>query len=77
VRNVAALFDDDLHYLSLQVPLAVGFWPGTSRHSADLILPSHVRRPLGSAGSVMISRNGFITGERGPRFFLQANMAVP
>ncbi|WP_284943692.1 aminomethyltransferase family protein [Acidisoma cladoniae] len=66
-RNVAMLFDDDLHDLSLQGPLAVEF---LSRHVPgirDLKYFNHIQTTLFGA-PVMISRTGY-TGERGYEIF--------
>jgi aminomethyltransferase len=66
-RNVAMLFDDDLHDLSLQGPLAVDF---LSRHVPgirDLKYFHHMQTTLFGA-PVMISRTGY-TGERGYEIF--------
>jgi aminomethyltransferase len=69
-RNVALLFDDDLHDLSLQGPLAVDFLerhvPGIRR----LAYFAHMQTTLFKR-PVMISRTGY-TGERGYEIFCRA-----
>jgi len=67
-RNVAILFDDDMHDISLQGPLAVDFLekagvPGIR----DLAYFSHMQTTLYDC-PVMISRTGY-TGERGYEIF--------
>ena len=62
-RNVAVLFDDDLHDLSLQGPLAVDFLAQHVPGIRDLKYFHHMQTTLFGA-PVMISRTGY-TGERG------------
>jgi aminomethyltransferase len=72
-RNVAMLFDDDLHDLSLQGPLAVEF---LSRHIPgvrQLKYFHHLQTTLFGA-PVMISRTGY-TGERGYEIFCRSGDA--
>lgn len=69
-RNVAMLFDDDLHDLSLQGPVAVEF---LSRHVPglrELRYFHHMQTTLFKR-PVMISRTGY-TGERGYEIFCRA-----
>ena len=69
-RNVAVLFDDDLHDLSLQGPLAVEY---LSKHVPGIRqLPyfHHLQTTL-FGRPVMISRTGY-TGERGYELFCKA-----
>jgi aminomethyltransferase len=73
-RNCAALFDDDLHDLSLQGPAAVEF---LSRHVPgirDLRYFHHLQTTLFGA-PVMISRTGY-TGERGYELFVRGQDAL-
>ena len=72
-RNVAMLFDDDLHDLSLQGPVAVDY---LSRHIPDirsLKYFHHLQTTL-FGKPVMISRTGY-TGERGYEIFCRAQDA--
>ena len=72
-RNVAMLFDDDLHDLSLQGPLAVEL---LARHVPGLRdLGYFHHRPATLFGApVTISRTGY-TGERGYEIFCRASDA--
>jgi aminomethyltransferase len=72
-RNCAVQFDDDLHDLSLQGPLAVDY---LSRHVPgirDLKYFHHLQTTLFGA-PVMISRTGY-TGERGYELFVRGQDA--
>ncbi len=72
-RNCAVQFDDDLHDLSLQGPLAVDY---LSRHVPgirDLKYFHHMQTTLFGA-PVMISRTGY-TGERGYELFVRGQDA--
>ena len=69
-RNVAMLFDDDLHDLSLQGPAAVDFLAGHVPGIRDLRYFGHVGTTLFGA-PVTISRTGY-TGERGYEIFCRA-----
>jgi aminomethyltransferase len=69
-RNVAMLFDDDLHDLSLQGPLAVEFLARHVPGIRDLKYFHHMQTVLFGA-PVMISRTGY-TGERGYEIFCRA-----
>lgn len=66
-KNVAILFDDDLHDLSLQGPLAVDFLAQHVPGIRDLPYFHHLQTRLFGA-PVMISRTGY-TGERGYEIF--------
>lgn len=66
-RNVAMLFDDDLHDLSLQGPVAVDFLADHVPGIRDLRYFHHMQTVLFGA-PVMISRTGY-TGERGYEIF--------
>jgi aminomethyltransferase len=69
-RNVAVLFDDDLHDLSLQGPLAVDFLAEHVPHIRDLNYFHHTHTSL-FGRPVTISRTGY-TGERGYEIFVKA-----
>ncbi|OIN12384.1 aminomethyltransferase family protein [Oceanisphaera psychrotolerans] len=69
-RQVAVLFDDDLHDLSLQGPLAVDFLAEHVPGIRDLPYFHHVQTRLFDC-PVMISRTGY-TGERGYEIFCKA-----
>ncbi len=69
-RNVAMLFDDDMHDLSLQGPLAVDFLARHVLGIRDLRYFHHMQTTLFGA-PVMISRTGY-TGERGYEIFCRA-----
>ncbi len=69
-RNVAVLFDDDLHDLSLQGPAAVEFLARHVQGVRDLRYFHHWQATLFGA-PVMISRTGY-TGERGYEIFCRA-----
>jgi aminomethyltransferase len=73
-RNVAVLFDDDLHDLSLQGPVAVDY---LARHVPGIRdLPYFHHMPARLFGKpVTISRTGY-TGERGYEIFCKAEDAV-
>jgi len=66
-RNVAVLFDDDLHDLSLQGPLAVDFLAKHVPGIRDLPYFHHIHTTL-FGRPVTISRTGY-TGERGYEIF--------
>lgn len=66
-RNVAVLFDDDLHDLSLQGPLAVDFLAQHVPGIRDLPYFHHMHTTL-FGRPVTISRTGY-TGERGYEIF--------
>ncbi|MCG9494199.1 aminomethyltransferase family protein [Acinetobacter pittii] len=72
-RQVAILFDDDLHDLSLQGPLAVDFLAEHVPSIRDLPYFHHIQTRLFGC-PVMISRTGY-TGERGYEIFCKANDA--
>jgi aminomethyltransferase len=72
-RNVAVLFDDDLHDLSLQGPLAVDFLAEHVPGIRDLPYFHHVATRLFDR-PVTISRTGY-TGERGYEIFCKADDA--
>jgi aminomethyltransferase len=69
-KSVALLFDDDLHDLSLQGPLAVDFLARFVPGIRDLAYFAHVQTTLFKK-PVMISRTGY-TGERGYEIFCRA-----
>jgi aminomethyltransferase len=69
-RNVAMLFDDDLHDLSLQGPAAVDFLAEHIPGIRDLRYFAHMGATLFGA-PVTISRTGY-TGERGYEIFCRA-----
>jgi Glycine cleavage system T protein (aminomethyltransferase) len=66
-RNVSVLFDDDLHDISLQGPLAVDYLERHVPGIRDVIYFSHVQTTLFGC-PVTISRTGY-TGERGYEIF--------
>lgn len=66
-KNVAALFDDDLHDISLQGPLAVDFLANHIAGIRDLAYFGIMNTRL-FGKDVMISRTGY-TGERGYEIF--------
>jgi aminomethyltransferase len=72
-RNAALLFDDDLHDLSLQGPLAVDFLARHIPGIRDLKYFGHLQTTLFNR-PVMISRTGY-TGERGYEIFVRAKDA--
>jgi aminomethyltransferase len=72
-RNCAVLFDDDLHNLSLQGPVAVDFLAQHVPGIRDLKYFHHIQTTLFGA-PVMISRTGY-TGERGYEIFVRAQDA--
>jgi aminomethyltransferase len=72
-RNVAVLFDDDLHDLSLQGPVAVEFLAKHVPGIRDLKYFHHMQTTLFGA-PVMISRTGY-TGERGYEIFCRGQDA--
>jgi aminomethyltransferase len=69
-RQVAVLFDDDLHDLSLQGPLAVDFLAEHVPGIRQLPYFHHLQTQLFDR-PVMISRTGY-TGERGYEIFCKA-----
>lgn len=69
-RQVAVLFDDDLHDISLQGPLAVDFLAEHVEGIRDLPYFHHLQTRLFGC-PVMISRTGY-TGERGYEIFCKA-----
>ncbi|MDP2022172.1 MAG: aminomethyltransferase family protein [Hydrogenophaga sp.] len=69
-RNVAVLFDDDLHDLSLQGPLAVSFLEKFVPGVRQLPYFHHMHTTLFGA-PIMLSRTGY-TGERGYEIFCKA-----
>ncbi len=69
-RNVAVLFDDDLHDLSLQGPVAVDFLAAHVPGIRDLNYFHHMHTTL-FGRPVTISRTGY-TGERGYEIFCRA-----
>jgi aminomethyltransferase len=72
-RNVALLFDDDLHDLSLQGPVAVDFLAEQVPGIRDLKYFHHMQTTL-FGFPVMISRTGY-TGERGYEIFCRGHEA--
>jgi aminomethyltransferase len=72
-RDVAVLFDDDLHDLSLQGPLAVDFLADHVPGIRDLPYFHFINTTLFDH-PVMISRTGY-TGERGYEIFCKAEAA--
>ncbi|MGE0025324.1 MAG: aminomethyltransferase family protein [Hyphomicrobium sp.] len=72
-RNVAILFDDDLHDLSLQGPIAVDFLEKYVPGIRQLPYFHHMQTKL-FGYPVMISRTGY-TGERGYEIFCKAENA--
>lgn len=72
-RNCAVLFDDDLHDLSLQGPVAVDFLAKHVPGIRDLKYFHHMQTTLFGA-PVMISRTGY-TGERGYEIFVRGQDA--
>lgn len=66
-RNVAVLFDDDLHDISLQGPLAVDYLERHVPGLRDVAYFSHVQTTL-FGRPAMVSRTGY-TGERGYEIF--------
>jgi aminomethyltransferase len=72
-RNCAILFDDDLHNLSLQGPLAVEYLSKHVPGIRDLKYFHHMQTTLFGA-PVMISRTGY-TGERGYELFVRGQDA--
>jgi aminomethyltransferase len=72
-RNVAVLFDDDLHDLSLQGPVAVDFLASHVPGIRDLRYFHHMHTTL-FGRPVTISRTGY-TGERGYEIFCKATDA--
>lgn len=72
-RDVAIMFDDDLHDLSLQGPLAVDFLADHIPGIRDLPYFHHMQTRLFER-PVMISRTGY-TGERGYEIFCKAGDA--
>lgn len=72
-RNVAVLFDDDLHDLSLQGPVAVDYLSKHVPGIRDLKYYGHIQTTL-FGKPVMISRTGY-TGERGYEIFVRGQDA--
>ena len=72
-RNVAVLFDDDLHDLSLQGPLAVDFLEKHVPNIRELKYFHHTQATLFGC-PVMLSRTGY-TGERGYEIFVRGQDA--
>jgi aminomethyltransferase len=72
-KSVALLFDDDLHDLSLQGPLAVDYLAKHIPTIRDLGYFNHINTTL-FGKPVMISRTGY-TGERGYEIFCRAKDA--
>ncbi len=73
-RNVALLFDDDLHDLSLQGPLAVDYLARHVPGVRELKYFHHIQTTL-FGKPVMISRTGY-TGERGYEIFCRSQDSV-
>ena len=73
-RNVAVVFDDDLHDLSLQGPAAANFLARFVPGIRELKYFHHMQTTLFGA-PVMISRTGY-TGERGYEIFVRGEDAV-
>lgn len=72
-RNVSMIFDDDVHDLSLQGPLAVDFLEQHVEGICELRYFHHMQTRL-FGFDVMISRTGY-TGERGYEIFCKAKDA--
>ena len=72
-KNVAMLFDDDLHDLSLQGPIAVDFLAKHVPGIRELNYFHHMQTTL-FGRPVMISRTGY-TGERGYELFCKSEDA--
>jgi aminomethyltransferase len=72
-RNCAVLFDDDIHDLSLQGPLAIEYLAQHVPGIRDLKYFHHMQTTLFGA-PVMISRTGY-TGERGYELFVRGQDA--
>jgi aminomethyltransferase len=72
-RNCAVLFDDDIHDLSLQGPVAVDYLAKHVPGIRDLKYFHHMQTTLFGA-PVMISRTGY-TGERGYEIFVRGQDA--
>ncbi len=66
-RNVSVLFDDDMHDISLQGPLAVDYLEKHVPGIRDVVYFSHIHTTL-FGKPVTISRTGY-TGERGYEIF--------
>jgi aminomethyltransferase len=73
-KNVAVLFDDDLHNMSLQGPVAVEFLANHIHGIRDLAYFGILNTKL-FGKNVMISRTGY-TGERGYEIYVGAKDAV-
>lgn len=73
-KNVAMIFDDDLHDMSLQGPVAVDFLAKHIPGIRDLAYFGIVQTKL-FGKPVMISRTGY-TGERGYEIFCEARHAM-
>ena len=66
-RNVSVIFDDDLHDISLQGPLAVDYLERHVPGIRDVVYFSHIHTTL-FGKPVTLSRTGY-TGERGYEIF--------
>lgn len=73
-KNVAMIFDDDMHDMSLQGPVAVDFLAEHVPGIRDLAYFGIMQTKLFGC-PVMISRTGY-TGERGYEIFCQSKHAV-
>jgi len=73
-RNVMMMFDDDLHDISLQGPMAVDYLEKHVPGIRDVVYFSHIQTTL-FGKPVMISRTGY-TGERGYEIFCRRQDAV-
>ncbi|MDK3018937.1 aminomethyltransferase family protein [Pseudodonghicola flavimaris] len=73
-RAVQVLFDDDLHDISLQGPLAVDYLEKHVPGIRDVVYFSHIQTTL-FGKPVMISRTGY-TGERGYEIFCRRQDVV-
>lgn len=73
-KNVSMLFDDDLHDISLQGPVAVDFLAKHIPGIRDLAYFGIIQTKL-FGKPVMISRTGY-TGERGYEIFCEARHAM-
>jgi aminomethyltransferase len=73
-RNVLMMFDDDLHDISLQGPMAVDYLEKHVPGIRDVVYFSHIQTTL-FGKPVMISRTGY-TGERGYEIFCRRQDAV-
>lgn len=73
-RNCVIMFDDDLHDISLQGPMAVDYLEKHVPGIRDVVYFSHIQTTL-FGKPVMISRTGY-TGERGYEIFCRRQDAA-